>query len=185
MRADNVDPRLAQLHQPIRTVAASRPQCARGQAPDDRRLPRRRGRVPRHAARRGQYSFDQHRDLPRPQRRLHQVGGGRRLCLSRPGRWRRPLRAEQAHHRNAGVPGSLSGGARPHARGGHLGCVQLADQPDRRAHLYRGRSAAHAGGAACRPPQRISRASRAMRRSSRTCWQAGHPLQPYRGGTGP
>ena len=52
------DPRLAQLHQPVRAVAASRPQCARGQAPDDRRLPRRRGRVPGHAARRGQYPFD-------------------------------------------------------------------------------------------------------------------------------
>ena len=46
---------------------------ARHQAPHDRRLSRRPGRLPGDAARRGPVPLDQHLDLPQPQRRLRQV----------------------------------------------------------------------------------------------------------------
>ena len=52
----------------------------------DRRLSRRQRRVPGDAARRGPGPLDQHHDLPRPQRRLRQVGRGDRHRLSRSGR---------------------------------------------------------------------------------------------------
>ena len=82
------------------------------------------------------------------------VKSGRdRLRLSRPGRRQRPLRGEQVHHRDAGVPRSLQAGARQDAVGRDVGRVELAHQPDRRADLRRPRAAGDACGAARDPAQ--------------------------------
>ena len=55
---------------------------ARRQAPHDRRLSRRPGRLSGDAARRGPVPFHQHLDLPQPQRRLRQVRRRHRHRLS-------------------------------------------------------------------------------------------------------
>ena len=56
------------------------------QAQAGRRLSRRQRRVPGDAARRGQRALDQHHDLPRPQRRVREIGRRHRHRLSGAGR---------------------------------------------------------------------------------------------------
>ena len=114
-------------------------------------LSRRQRYLPRHAARRGAFPQHQHRHLPHPQRRLHQVGRRARHQLSRAGRCQRQLRTQQARHRDAGLSRPLQGNPRQAARRQGLGGLQLAHQPGRRACLHR------AGAAQSRRPRRSTR----------------------------